>query len=354
MSDNLIKSILQNIFIATLSFSAILSCSAQNNLLDYDTENKTNSFFDNAEVINLPVSEIEVTGEVVNSGRVDVSKLPLREIIVKEIISENGVDNFIGAYRYVGYSLADVISPFMINKNNAKEFPPQTDLYVEIENNKGEKVCVSWGEIYYANGLNDIIIATAVARIIPEKTKDMWDLPVESKLIIGNDLYTYRNISNPVKINVKSYSNPEIEIVKGKDPLFSDKIDVYSNGKLISTIDSNYDFSKTKTLYTIFYGKGRGLHTTNPYTGVDLKDVILNLPGISYDEMKNALIVVVADDGYRTVYTFSEIANRNDQSSVLLLCDKELTNGGIFRVYPSCDFFSDRSIKGVDRIYILK
>jgi hypothetical protein len=354
MNNKLITSIWQNIFIATLSFFTILSCSAQNSLMDYDAENKTNSFFDNAEVTNLLVSEIEVTGEVDNSGRADLSKLPLREIIVKEIISEDGKDKFIGAYRYVGYSLADIISPFVANKINAKEFPPQTDLYVEIENSKGEKVCVSWGEIYYANGLNDVIIATAVARIIPDKTKDMWELPVESKLIIGNDLYTYRNISNPVKITVKSYSNPDIEIIKGKDPLFSDKIDVYSNGELISTIDSNYDFSKTKTVHTIFYGKGRGLHTTNPYTGVDLKDVILSLPDIIFDELKNALIVVVADDGYRTVYTFSEIANRNDQSSVLLLCDKELKNDGIFRVYPSCDFFSDRSIKGVDRIYILK
>ena len=354
MNNKLITSIWQNIFIATLSFFTILSCSAQNSLMDYDAENKTNSLFDSAEVTNLLVSEIEVTGEVDNSGRADLSKLPLREIIVKEIISEDGKDKFIGAYRYVGYSLADIISPFVARKINAKEFLPQTDLYVEIENSKGEKVCVSWGEIYYANGLNDVIIATAVARIIPDKTKDMWELPVESKLIIGNDLYTYRNISNPVKITVRSYSNPDIEIIKGKDPLFSDKIDVYSNGELISTIDSNYDFSKTKTVHTIFYGKGRGLHTTNPYTGVDLKDVILSLPDIIFDELKNALIVVVADDGYRTVYTFSEIANRNDQSSVLLLCDKELKNDGIFRVYPSCDFFSDRSIKGVDRIYILK
>jgi hypothetical protein len=263
MINNKIKSFLQNVFIAAIFSVTILSCTAQNSLLNYDAEGKTNSFFDNAEVISLLVAEIEVAGEVVNTGKVDLCKLPMREIIVKEILSENGEDKFIGAYRYIGYSLADIISPFVANKVNTKEFPPQTDLYVEIENNKGEKVYVSWGEIYYANGLNDIIIATAVARIIPDKTKDMWELPVESRLIIGNDLYTYRNISNPTKITVKSYSNPEIEIVKGKDPLFSDKIDVYSNGKLISTIDS--DFSKTKTVHTIFYGKGRGLHTTNPY-----------------------------------------------------------------------------------------
>jgi hypothetical protein len=44
--------------------------------------------------------------------------------------------------------------------------------------------------------------------------------------------------------------------------------------------------------------------------------------------------------------------NRNDQAEVLLVPCKEEKDGGQFRIFPSCDFFSDRAVKAVSEIYI--
>ena len=69
-------------------------------------------------------------------------------------------------------------------------------------------------------------------------------------------------------------------------------------------------------------------------------------------DIKNKCIfLVVAKDGYRGVFTFSEIMNRNDQAEVLLICYPEAKNKGKFRLFPACDFFSDRAIKSITGIY---
>lgn len=337
---------------------AFQSCNAQNQSVNttlfVDDENVTNNFFDNSEIVNLLYSKVIVGGEVSNPGEVDFSKLQLRDLIVKEtVLDENGEDKFVGAYRYVGYSLADILNTFIVDKANAEAFPPLIDLYVEIENDKGEKVVVSWGEIYYPNSMHEIIFATGVSRIVPDKSKDMWTLPVESKMVFVNDLITARNISNPVKITVKSYANDEIEIIKGKKPLFSPDISIIVAGKTVKSYNAESDFSKSETLHTIFYGKGRGLHSTKPFTGLSMKEVMSNITVFNTISLQTGLVIVVADDGYRTVFTFSELSNRNDQSDVLLLCDPTLTDNGIFKLFPSCDFFSDRAIKGINRIYFI-
>ncbi len=95
-------------------------------------------------------------------------------------MKEDGSNAFIGAYRYDGYSLFDILNDRILKKKNKEEFSPIIDLYVEIENAKGEKVVLSWGEIYYPNFLHNSIIATDVMRIVPSKTKELWPLPSES------------------------------------------------------------------------------------------------------------------------------------------------------------------------------
>ncbi len=317
-----------------------------------DTENKSNNFFDNSELHKLEIKDLTVDGEVKNPGLIDLSKLPLREIIVKETLLKDNEAFFIGAYRYIGYSLVDILNFYKIEKINADVFPPYTDLYVEIENEKGEKVVVSWGELYYTNQMHNILIAVAVARIVPEKSKDMWVLPTEAKLIVGSDLITERNISNPVKITVKTFVNDQIEIVKGKSPLFSPEAEIIVNGKLEIKYYKNSDFSKSKTLHTIFYGKGRGLHSTEPFTGLSLKDILKDASKFDKKNIQQSIVAVIADDGYCTVYSYSELCNRNDQQEVLLVCYPEATDNGIFRLYPSCDFFSDRAIKGIRKIIL--
>ena len=101
----------------------------------------------------------------------------------------------------------------------------------------------------------------------------------------------------------------------------------------------------------IFYGRGRGIHSTEPFTGVMLKNVLGKYVDFNKKNIQQGIFVVVAEDGYRSVYTFSEVMNRNDQSEILLICNPDVKDNGIFRTFPACDFFSDRAVKGINAIY---
>jgi hypothetical protein len=159
-----------------------------------DTTDMTNNFYDNTQAISLVMSDLIIEGEIANPGKVNFSALPQHSVIVKEtLLNEAGGDRFVGAYRYDGYSLFDILNERIIKKINSEEFNPIIDLYIEVESKTGEKVVFSWGEIYYPNNLHKIIIAGSVSRIVPSRTKELWPLPATSKMVAASDLDTERN-----------------------------------------------------------------------------------------------------------------------------------------------------------------
>lgn len=346
-------------FIWIVSTAALIfSCSTNNTKKNHqhmvrtykaDTTDRTNGFFDNAETYDLVLQPIAIGGEIANPGIVDLSKLPLRSVIVKEtLLSEDG-DKFTGAYRYDGYALYDILNHIEVNKKNKEEFGPIIDQYVQIENADGEKVCISWGEIFYPNHLQEILIATRVMRIVPSKTNELWPLPQKAKLVVPTDLITERNISDPVKITVKSYPK-SFKTVKGLKPLYSPKLDILVEKEIVATLEENPEHLKEEEYHTIFYGRGKGIHSTQPFHGVQLKDVLKPYVEFNQRNLREGIFLIAAKDGYRGVFTFGEVMNRNDQSEILLVCNPEVKDDGIFRVFPACDFFSDRAIKGITEI----
>ena len=133
----------------------------------------TNCFYDNHKTEKLKTNPIFVDGEIENSSFFNPEGLKLHSVIVKESSFDQDLNiNFIGAYRYDGYSLKEILDPYVLKKKNANEFPPEVDLFVEVSNDEGDKVILSWGEIFYPNKINQIIVAVQVMPIIPEKTKD--------------------------------------------------------------------------------------------------------------------------------------------------------------------------------------
>jgi hypothetical protein len=317
-----------------------------------DSSEKTNNFYDNVETYALPVRELIVEGEIANPGKVDFTNLPVHSLIVKEALLDSaGGDRFVGAYRYDGYSLFDILNNRILKKANQSEFKPIIDLYVEVENEKGEKVVFSWGEIYYPNNLHKILIASGVARIVPSKTKELWPLPVESKIVAASDLVTERNISSPVKITVKSY--PRSFIVKqGLSPMYSSQIDVFNSSKNVAQIAALPVSTQNATFSTIFYGRGKGIHSTTPFNGVLLKDLLLMYYPVDRDNLKSGIVCIAGKDGYRSVVSYSELFNRNDQQEFMLIKTSPEEDGGLFRIFAAADFFSDRAIKSISEIHL--
>jgi hypothetical protein len=317
------------------------------------SQSLTNDFYDDAETYSLKGStQIQLEGEIGNPGGIEITELPVRSLVIKETLVSGDSNKFTGAYRYDGYSLYDILNFVVLKKKNEAEFPPIIDLYVKVENDKGESVLFSWGEIYYPVHRHEIIIATKVARIVPSKTKELWPLSKEVRLVAGSDLLTERNISNPVKITVLS-ANISYPVNKEMNPLFSSEIIVKQGDQNVKKIvPSNVEEPKLK-YETIFYGRGRGIHSTTPFYGIPLKDKLMPYFSINRENLRNGLFIIASVDGYRCVYTFSEIFNRNDQAEVLLVEDPKNQDGGAFRLFPAADFFSDRAVKAVSEIRLI-
>lgn len=305
---------------------------------------QTNDFYDDAPQNDLKMSVLTITGEIDNPGIVDFSRLPVRQLVVKETAYNGENGKFEGAYQYEGYSLYDILDKVVLKKKNETEFPPIIDLYVEIENASGEKVVLSWGEIYYPIHRHEILIAAKVRRIVPSKTKDLWPLPVDSKLVVASDLYTERNISNPVKITVKS-STLSFKIDRDIPDMYAPELKFYESNKLITTLADGMLKGNMVSYGSVFYGRGRGIHGTTPFKGVMFKDFAADYYKMNRESLRTGLFIVSAPDGYRAVFTYSEIFNRNDQAEVLIVPYSNKKNEGAYLLYPAADFFSDRSIR---------
>lgn len=343
------------LFIVTMLISACNSVetektTTQNEINTPDTADVTNNFYDNTETYNLPVGEIYIDGEISNPGEVDLSSLPVRSVIVKEtLLDSSGSDRFIGAYRYDGYSLFDILNKAIIEKKNAKEFNPIIDMFVEVTNSLGNKAIFSWGEIFYPNALHRIIIAGSVSRIVPSKSKDIWPLPGEAKIVAANDLVTERNISSPVRITIKSFPRT-FNVNRGISPLYSDSFSLYNGENQIATL-SPVSEPENVTYSTIFYGRGKGIHSTSPFYGMLLKDMIQKYYPLSRENLLTGLFSIAGKDGYRCAVTYSELFNRNDQQEFLLVRSEKNEDGGLFRIFPAADFFSDRAVKSLSEIH---
>ena len=312
----------------------------------------TNNFYDKADTYSLPLKELLVEGEISNQGLVDFKGLPKRSVIVKEALPEHGGSNrFTGAFRYDGYSLFDILDSRFIQKANAGEYNSIIDFFLIIENEEGEKTVFSWGDIYYPNNLHKVLIASEVSRIVPSKTKELWILPEKSKIVAASDLITVRNITNPVKITVKSFPL-SMKMNRGMSPMYSPGIKILENRREIGNIDLISEDVINERFEAIFYGRGRGIHSTTPFTGPLIKMILERFFPVNRMNMQTGILCFAGVDGYRCAVSFSELFNRNDQQEFLLVRMKKNEDGGEFRMFAACDFFSDRAVKSLSEIHL--
>lgn len=337
------------------AISVMYSCSpkevskqSQNPLSVTDTNDATNDFYDNEMTHFLSLEKITVDGETDRQIEIDLTKLTMHSVIVKETAWTTDSNKFIGAYRYDGPSLFDILNHVPLLKKNVEQFNPIIDAYVEISNDAGEKVVFSWGEIFYPIHRHEIIIAMQVMQIVPSKTKEYWKLPKNARIVAAADLLTDRNISNPTKITIKSLDE-QFEVNRELDPMFSESVGIFKNKKEVARI-SEMPEGPMVTYPNIFYGRGRGIHAVTPFTGALLYSQLIEYFPINREALKTGMFTISAADGYRAAFTYSELMNRNDQSEVLLI-NKGESDGGRFIIYPAADFFSDRAIKSINGIW---
>jgi hypothetical protein len=310
----------------------------------------TSSYFDDSESRDLAPKSILLLGEVQNPGKVELSALPIRSIAIKEMGIEDGKRVFKGAFFVNGYSLYDILNTTNFKKAAENTFPSPVDLYVVIENDKGQRAAFSWGEIYYRNSF-DILIAKTIQPINPARAKVSYALPDSPRLICAADLLDVRYMDNPTKITVKSW--------RGNMPKVKPK-DIYSPELTVVAQTGNFGIgdiepSVVKRTYTkVGYGHGMGFNGNEDVTGYLLKDLLSPSLKATPEMLRDRVAVASAKDGYRVVFSLSEILNRSDNQDLLLLDKRDTPGSGRYVLYPAADFFADRDVRAVEKLELFK
>jgi hypothetical protein len=308
-----------------------------------------NSLFHRSKPEALQAGKLMIQGEIDKAGYIDFAKIYQREVFVKE--TKEG--EFLGAYRYTGYSLFDLLNKHLLQKKNAKEFPPAIDAYIVVENEAGEKVSFSWSEIFHTAQLHQVLIATAVAPIQPYKKEVNYPIPVKWKLIAAGDFTSERFLDNPISISIVSFDKKNYPIVKGMKPAYSEFISLVLHDSIVAQIDKNGLHNCEIVYKTSFYGMGMGNHPSEGFRGFPLELMTTDAIPNSAELKKEGLICFVGVDGYRTVYSYSELFNRADGVKPILTMNEQ-ADGGLFRIFHPTDFFADRSVKALTELYFFR
>jgi hypothetical protein len=161
---------------------------------------------------------------------------------------------------------------------------------------------------------------------------------------------TERNIASPVRITIRSYPH-SFDMKKGLSPMYSQQIDLYSSSQRLGQINTLPSNTSNETYNAIFYGRGKGIHSTTPFNGILLKDLLIKYFPVNRQSLKSGLLCIAGKDGYRSAVSYSELFNRNDQQEFMLIKTAVQEDGGLYRIFAASDFFSDRAIKSVSDIY---
>jgi len=311
-----------------------------------------NLLFDNEETHLLANNaQIKVFGEVSEELSISFSDLQMRSVVVKEVLPEGGERLFKGTYRYDGYSLEDILADVKLDKKSG--FNPVTDLYVKVHGKDGTYTVVSWGEIFYPVHHHLQLIAIRSARHVPFKTPDVrYPLPSSSRLVISNDLLTCRNISDPVAIEVCSYQGDFSEVEM--EDLYWPTLTLEGFGTKDIILEELPPDLPRRESDLIFYGRGRGIHDVEPFKGHYLSELLEMFSSSDCENLKTGLIIASAPDAYRSVFTYSEIMNRNDRLEAIIIDEKNFKREGRFSLIVSGDFFSDRAMKALWKLELTK
>jgi len=317
---------------------------------EYDSNGM--SYYHRTEETKLKPCQLYVEGEVKNPGKVDYVKYGKREVLFKQSKpNQSGEVEFVGAYRYRGYSLFDLLNPFIIEKKNAEEFIPNTDLYIIVENDKGDRVAFSWAEIFLGHQMHQVIIATEQASIEPYKKEVSYPKGSVWKVVASTDLYSYRELENPTKITIKSFDKKHYPIDRKPEDPYSPTVNLVFDNELKSTVGANVEQYPHLKYASIFYGMGMGDHGSPYFEGPMLRPMVEKFfEPDTQGWMRSGLAFVVGKDGFRNVFSVSELFNRVDQVEPILSIPPDRVKSGHFRLYHPAAFFADFSVRNLAEI----
>ena len=315
-----------------------------------------NSLFHQTDETELKVGNLTVEGEVKNPGNVKLRKLYKREVFYKQAtMGDSGKVDFVGAYRYRGYLLFDLLNPFIVEKKNLEEFRPATDLYIVIENDKGENVTFSWNEIFFNPIAHQVIIATEVAQVKPYKIEVEYPTGKTWKVVAATDMFSYRELENPTRITIKSFDRKVYPIHRKPENPYSPSVNIVVDNILLKTIEAREQSPSDIVYKSVFFGLGMGYHDTPTFRGFPLRGEVMEyFAADAASWFRNGTVCVVGVDGYRAIFSMGELFNRIDQVEPILSIPDNSQKSGHYRLYSPMAFYADFSVRNLAELYFFR
>ena len=305
---------------------------------------------------------IAITGAVRNPVHITedtLEKFSSCEVQLNEIHSDK---TFSGIFKFWGVPLKDLLELAGVEKKNT-DFKKPVDLAVLVKSKTGQRVTLSWGELFYKNREN-VIIATSARAILPHKGIDHFENKaayddmmkilhrriIFPKLVVSSDGYADRSIEDVAEIEVYDL-HPLVSGQKSPNA-YSERIRIDGAVKQPVTMDQlPAGASTTVTAHVV--GEGRGYHGTHTYRGISLKKLIMEtLPELGL----NTVFLLSAPDAYRALLSYGELF-LNPHGQRIILADQAdgspiKTNGKFILILPD-DLMADREVKAVARIEVI-
>jgi len=305
--------------------------------------------------------EVLITGEVAQTvclSAQDMTRLECSDVRLNEV-SRDG--RYHGAFSFRGPSLRSLLELAGINKKKP-DFNKDLDLAIVVKDRKGQKIVLSWGEIFYRNPA-DIIIACEACPIIPHHDRSKipeayhdWLKQLDRdvgfpKLILSRDFYSDRCLEEITAIEVVDL-HPTVSQQK-QEILYSPQFTISGTGFESLIFDELPTLNRSEILFKEV-GDGQGYHGLKLFEGVSLTQ-LLEKAGIGRD--LDSAIIVSAPDGYRTLLSYGELFLSPAGNNIIIgdmMARKKIKERGRFFLVTPDDLSADRHVKSIQKIEVIK
>ncbi|MGE4542819.1 MAG: SAM-dependent methyltransferase [Pedobacter sp.] len=225
---------------------------------------------------------VTITGLVKHPQRLtlkDLANYRTVEVRTTEVATQN---TFHGVYRYQGVPLQYLLQAAGVEKEGGT-FPKAIDLALVVRNRQGQRTLLSWAEVAYGRPA-DVIIAFSATPIYTKETPTLVPKPlVLPRLVLGNDFYSDRCLTDIVSIEVI-------------DPTRDAAIQPVSLAKR-----PNQSISEVTTKIV---WNGTRFDGVKRFSGTPLVD-ILKQAGVGAEPQ--TVFLVRSRDGYRSLLSYGEL-----------------------------------------------
>lgn len=308
------------------------------------------------------VPALSITGAVTHPLQVtleDMQRYQTIQIQLNEVLADS---SFHGVFTYQGVPLKTLLELADIAKGDSG-FPSLIDLAILVRNKQGDRVTLSWGEVFCKNP-SEFMVATSAVPVKPFKDctgcharnefkprlEQYERTPMLPKLVIAGDMYTDRCLEDISTLEI-IHLRPGMATQKLPE-LFSPAIRVKGSVKKEMTIKKLSSFPELTI--PCMHGDCRGYHGIQTYSGAALKDIMRRA---SMQPDLNSVLLISAPDGYRALVSYGELFLARGGERIMIadqLNGSPLATGGRFYLVFPDDLTFERRVDAVAEIKVLR